>query len=336
MTGYHLTKMDAPGHNHSPREVPVRKVLKQQGFLTHPLGSGTFVASRSGAKEPLLEELDKSTWLLQQPRGRGRDVVPIGDPKLRTSLVLDREAARADMGTIQKATGKFLVQEEVAWVLRKLGITCVLDVGANVGQFAAGLRRSGYQGRIVSFEPLSDLAERLRQRASEDPDWLVFGCALGEQEGTAEINARPGTMSSLLPSSEFGRGWSANLEDTQTETISVSRLDAVFDKATEGIDSPRVYLKMDTQGFDLPTFAGAGERVADILALQSEVACVPIYDGMPRLPEMLSVYEGAGFEIAGMYPVNIHRRTLRVIEFDMIMVRPEAAADVPAADPPAE
>jgi hypothetical protein len=98
----------------------------------------------------------------------------------------------------------------------------------------------------------------------------------------------------------------------------------VFDDAVAGLSDPRVYLKLDTQGFDLQAFEGAGERVGEILAMQSEVACVPIYDGMPRLPEQLQVYEAAGFEVAGLFPVSRDVPTLRVIEFDVVMVRAEA------------
>jgi hypothetical protein len=45
---------------------------------------------------------------------------------------------------------------------------------------------------------------------------------------------------------------------------------------------------------------------------------------MPRLPEQISTYEAEGFEITGMFPVTRHRPTLRVIEFDVTMVRAEA------------
>ena len=99
---------------------------------------------------------------------------------------------------------------------------------------------------------------------------------------------------------------------------------AVLDEALQGIAEPRVYLKLDTQGYDLLAFRGAGRRVDDLLAMQSEVSCLPIYEGMPQLEEQLGEYRSAGFDIAGLFPVSMHRPTLRVLEFDAVMVRKEA------------
>jgi hypothetical protein len=54
------------------------------------------------------------------------------------------------------------------------------------------------------------------------------------------------------------------------------------------------------------------------------VSCLPIYEGMPRMTEQLDTYEAAGFAISAMFPVSHHRKTLRAIEFDVVMVRPDA------------
>ena len=151
-------------------------------------------------------------------------------------------------------------------------------------------------------------------RGSSDP------YALGDEDGTADINVA-GKMSSMLEPTEFGSEWSKKLRDSHTETIDVRRLDSVFDDAVAGLTQPRILLKLDTQGFDLEAFRGAGGRLAEVVALQSEVACVPLYDGMPRMPEQLSEYESAGFAISAMFPVTRHRKTMRVIEFDVLMVR---------------
>jgi len=54
-------------------------------------------------------------------------------------------------------------------LLERLGITLLLDVGANTGMFAESLRLMGYKGRIVSFEPNPVDHAELAERASEDP-----------------------------------------------------------------------------------------------------------------------------------------------------------------------
>ena len=144
----------------------------------------------------------------------------------------------------------------------------------------------------------------------------------GAEDGTAEINQVPGTMSSMLPASEFGKEWSDKLQQQTTETIQVRRLASVLAEVADGLDPVRAYLKMDTQGFDLQVFEGARAELEAVVALQSEMSCVPIYDGMPRLPQQWTVYEDAGFEAVGVYPVTRDAPTLRAIELDLVMVRP--------------
>ena len=133
---------------------------------------------------------------------------------------------------------------------------------------------------------------RLQQAAAGDELWSRAPYALGAEDGTAEINRVPGTMSSMLPASEFGKGWSDKLQQQTTETIQVRRLDSVIDEVAAGLDAVRAYLKMDTQGFDLQVFEGAGAVLDRVVAMQSEVSCVPIYDGMPRLPEQWTDLRG--------------------------------------------
>lgn len=241
-----------------------------------------------------------------------------------STLLFDPAEARARPGAFERALTDFAARRHISWLLRELRVNVVLDVGANVGQYGDKLRRSGYAGRIVSFEPVADVSATLRERASTDERWQVHGYALGEEEGEAEINVVPGTMSSLLDASQFGKDWSQRLRQSHTETIRVRRLQDVWDEAVAGVRNPRVYLKMDTQGFDMQTFRGAGDRVSELLGLQSEVSCVPIYDGMPRMAEQITAYEQSGFAITGMFSVSRDKPTLRVIEFDVVMIGPRA------------
>jgi FkbM family methyltransferase len=272
---------------------------------------------------PRVRRLDRRTWLLSANSGRVR-AVQLGHDGRGPTVLFDPAYARQRAGAFERGLTDFTARRHITWVLRELRVNVVLDVGANVGQYAEKLRRSGYTGRIVSFEPVADLCAALREKAATDAEWHVHQCALGEEDGEAEINVVPGTMSSLLDASAFGKDWSDRLRESHTEKVRVRRLQDVLDEASAGVEDPRVYLKMDTQGFDLQTFRGAGERVTELVGMQSEVSCVPIYDGMPRMAEQIGVYERAGFEITGMFSVSRDKPTLRVIEFDVVMIGPRA------------
>jgi FkbM family methyltransferase len=285
------------------------------------------VARRLGL---VVSRVDTGCWVVQRSRRtERRELLRVGERDLGTHVLVDRRRARRHPGGFQRRMSELLLQEEVAWLLAATDANVVLDVGANVGQYATMLRRAGYRGRIVSFEPVREPFERLRRAAAGDPEWHVHHYALGSSEGTAEINAVPGTLSSMLPASDFGKQWNERLTRTTTESITVRRLDAVFDEVTAGLDPVRGYLKLDTQGFDLEVFEGGRPVLDRVVGFQSEVACVPIYDGMPPLPEAVSRYESEGFAVAGMYSVTRDPATLRVIEFDLVMVRPDAIGQRP-------
>lgn len=206
-------------------------------------------------------------------------------------------------------------------ILGMYGVNCVVDVGAHEGEYAKRLRSGGYKGRIASFEPTPAAFEVLEKAAAKDPDWTVYQLALGKEDGTTAMNVVPGTLSSLRPATKFGAGRYPKLQEPQAVDVEVRRLDGLLDELLGGLNQPRPYLKLDTQGFDLEVFAGAGDRISEFVGMQSEVALMEIYKGAARMPEALATYEAAGFEIAAMYPVSRQTKTARVLEFDSVMVR---------------
>lgn len=221
----------------------------------------------------------------------------------------------------EKALFEELQSAQLPEIFDMYGVNCVIDVGAHEGEYAMRLRDGGYTGRIVSFEPVPRAFEELARKAADDPGWIVHELALGREESRTTMNAVPGTLSSLRPPTEFGARRYRRLQDPEPVEVEVRRLDGMLDELIDGLDDPRPYLKLDTQGFDLDVFAGAGDRVADFVAMQSELAMVEIYEGMPRFPDALAVYEAAGFQVAAMYPVSRQSKTARVLEFDCVMVR---------------
>lgn len=238
-------------------------------------------------------------------------------------LVRQPGAANKHRLDMEKEVTSLLLQEHLMGLFAHYRVDCVLDVGANKGQYARMLRRAGFRGQIVSFEPVPDAFAELTERAQRDSNWSVHQMALGRSEGVTQMQVAPGTMSSLLTPSAYGTGRYKQLREVTEVDVPVRRLDAVLADLPE-VHGKRLFLKMDTQGFDLEAFAGLGERVDSVVAMQSEVALLTVYDQMPRLPEALPVYEAAGFGVTAFYPVSRERETWRVLEFDCVMARADA------------
>src|SRR6218665_1183824 len=70
-----------------------------------------------------------------------------------------------------------------------LDVDCVFDIGANEGQYAEMLRRKvGYQGLIISFEPIPHAADIIRKKAAHDPKWILVQGAVSESDGQQQFN----------------------------------------------------------------------------------------------------------------------------------------------------
>jgi FkbM family methyltransferase len=90
--------------------------------------------------------------------------------------------------------------------LQNRSIECVLDVGANAGQFGRWLRNHGYAGRIISYEPVSSAYKLLNREVRGDSLWETKNIAIGNHCGAATINVGSNTaLSSFLATSNIVR-----------------------------------------------------------------------------------------------------------------------------------
>jgi FkbM family methyltransferase len=210
-------------------------------------------------------------------------------------------------------------------LFQRLGINCVLDVGGHYGEYGRMLRDNGYTGRIVSFEPIAANFEALRSSASRDDRWFALPMGLGNEDGDFDINVMQGSgLDSFLQPSGYGvAALGESMQVARVERVKVRKLDSLFDECIRGLSAPRVYLKLDTQGWDLKVLAGADRSISRVLALQSETSVKHLYEGMVGFGESVRALEKLGFEMSGVFPV-LQDPQFRAIELDVVMLRPEA------------
>ncbi|MFM2448406.1 MAG: hypothetical protein RIS44_856 [Pseudomonadota bacterium] len=207
-------------------------------------------------------------------------------------------------------------------VFERFKVDCVLDVGANLGQYHDMLRQDiGFEGIILSFEPVKKYVKVLQEKSKNDKKWRIFDFALGSTENVATINVTksPGLNSFLEPRTDGVPGYWSSDEVTGTEQVQIRVLDEIFSGLREehGFSTP--YLKLDTQGFDLEVLRGAKLSLGEFSSLQTEASIKPIYQDMPDYRHVIEHLSAAGFDLSAMFPVS-HDDSFRLIEFDCVMV----------------
>ena len=205
-------------------------------------------------------------------------------------------------------------------LLHHFGITKILDVGANTGQYAQELRKIKYEGEIISFEPISSVFKVLKNNLKSDPKCTAKNFALGDINETKTINI----AKNLASSSFFSRAKHLEESAKQTEYISEEKveikvLDSVFDTLCSANDI--VFLKLDTQGYEKNILNGAKESLKKIKGIQLEMALKPSYNDAPGFKEIFKILDEAGFTLFSVEEGFEDEKTGQLLELDAIFFK---------------
>jgi len=207
---------------------------------------------------------------------------------------------------------KTLVKE-----MQILNIDTVFDVGANIGQFGVDLRRNGYKGNIISFEPVLANFHGLELTSFKDNKWRVFHKALGERSGifTINISGNNGLSSSLLPmgyshAQEFPESRYEDSEEVICETL-LEQFNFL------GVDPKTTLLKMDVQGFESKVLLGGLEIVPKIPLCYFEASLSPLYQGEASFLELLNLLDSLGHQITDVFRGTLNKQG-QLLQVDVI------------------
>lgn len=233
------------------------------------------------------------------------------------SLFEDRRAIPALLTWPKFSLESFLVMSRLA----RQGINpkTILDIGANVGQFAVAASKMFPDATVYSFEPDPDTVQVLRKNVSAMQRVKVRELALGEEPGEVIFNVNKNTqVSSILPLHQ-GR-LEAFPDATVTKTIKVplDTLDRVFRNVE--MEAP-ILLKIDVQGYEDRVLKGASNLLQRIDYILFEASMKQLYEGERTFVEMIKLMEGFGYVL--LRPLNYHVSPLNgeVIEMDVLFRR---------------
>jgi FkbM family methyltransferase len=205
-------------------------------------------------------------------------------------------------------------------LINTYNINTILDVGANTGQYGKVMRTIGYRGKIVSFEPVGKSYQELLINTKKDTDWTALNYALGNFDGTTQINIAGNSVSSsmldMLPSHLKHRPASKYIDK---ELINIIQLDTVFESIYKINDI--VLLKIDAQGFEYNILEGASYSLSHIKGIQLEMSLEPLYDKEKSMCEMIDYLLLKGFKLMSLEPGSIDLENGQMFQVDGVFIK---------------
>lgn len=222
-----------------------------------------------------------------------------------------------------KKAGFILVNYDSYFLGRRLkiikhhDIDILFDIGANIGQYAQKMRELGYSKKIVSFEPMQDAFNVLKNASKNDSNWEVRHYALGSSNGTSEINVAGNSISSsILKMQDTHVKSSPNSSTLRTEEIEIKKLEDVLNNFHK--EGDKTMLKIDTQGFEKEVLLGANAILPKCSLVQMELSFVELYKGQDLFEEMINYMKTKNFRLISLESGFSNPKTGELLQIDAI------------------
>ena len=201
----------------------------------------------------------------------------------------------------------------------ELCLKTVLDIGANTGQFALGIRALLPDVRIVSFEPLPDCFAELQRRTQGDARFAAYNLGLGDTNGDVTIERNEfSPASSFLPLSASHKAAFAFAQRTVPVVVKIAKLD---DLAGSLALAPPYMVKIDVQGFEDRVIRGGEQTLRKAELLLVEMSYEALYTGQPLFNDVYAQILQMGFEFRGMLSQLHCPLTGKLLQGDGIFVK---------------
>lgn len=205
-------------------------------------------------------------------------------------------------------------------LFKQFRINKILDVGANTGQYAKLIRKLGFNGEIISFEPLTKAYNQLVLNAIKDKKWKTYNLALGNKEEELELNiSRNVYSSSILEITAKHINSAPESDYIDKERVKVKKLDILYDKLVAEGDI--VLLKIDVQGFEKNVLEGAIKILPKLKGIQLEMSIIELYKGEMLFSEMVNFLEKHGFKLYSLENGFYNNNTGQLLQVDGIFFK---------------
>ena len=176
-------------------------------------------------------------------------------------------------------------------LIKNIKFDCLIDVGANIGQFSTLCYKINPHLYIYSFEPIRVCFEKLRNVLPESNKIFLENVALGNANEKININISNRIDSSSILDFELQDKVFKNTTPLSKELINVNKLDDYVNT----IKGQNILLKIDVQGYEKNVLLGAINFLKKVRYIYIELSFIELYKNQPLFSDIYSFLNNKGF-----------------------------------------
>ncbi|MET4447036.1 FkbM family methyltransferase [Bradyrhizobium sp. GM2.2] len=188
--------------------------------------------------------------------------------------------------------------------LGRIQYRSVVDVGANVGQFALFACEQYPAAAIFSFEPLEDCWKKFGDIFEQEKRVQLFRYGVGPSDTDAAIHVTHDNDSSSIlepapiQSEVFGTAVRTKQKIQLRRLSSLLRHDQVL---------PPALLKIDVQGYEIEVLKGCEELLNRFDTVYVEASYLELYKGQTLAGEVIEFLWTHGFNLRGVFNQHVDK-----------------------------
>jgi FkbM family methyltransferase len=215
-----------------------------------------------------------------------------------------------------------VVQRQQPWMdnhkwLKQYDIKTIIDIGANVGDFALEYAKILPEATIYAFEPINSIYNTMVEK-TKNLNIKTFRYGLGDKTETLTINVNEfSPSSSILELADLHKDNYKNATKTVKEDIHIKE----FDKEFKITDLPKnILVKIDVQGFEDKTINGAKQLLAQTKIVFVEMTFKELYKDQKLFHDLYTQLHELGFDYNGSQMQNFDNNDGSIIYADAIFI----------------
>lgn len=202
---------------------------------------------------------------------------------------------------------------------QRIELNTIIDVGANVGQFAVASAKLFPNATIHSFEPDPTCFAKLKDRTRSLSNICVHQYAIGDNDSELDFFVNTSALTGSLLQLDKGHLEAfPSVKPLGSIRVPVKRLDGIL-----GPDSLRqpVLLKLDIQGYEPKAVVGAGQLLDHVDYVLLEVSFKSMYKDELTFNEIIPFMDSLGFQFLRPLDMLNADDTGEIVQMDALFKR---------------